>query len=175
MGQIYIFFLDCCGAYKNEIYARKRTHAKGREVPKKKRLHLLLRPHKQGKVLCGIQMSFENFWEGENWKVKKMPRVTAADCCLWLRSFFFLALRCCVICFLLFFVVPLFFIVLRLSMSFLFQIYLHLKLRTYSNRVQNFRIFAFLCFVWKIVSICTLLFCIIKRKRLCLSGFFVNC
>ena len=38
----------------------------------------------------------------------------------------------------------------------------------------EFSVFAFLSFVWKIVSICTLLFCIIKRKRLCLS-LLLNC
>lgn len=131
----------------------------------------------------------------KNWKVK-MPRVTAADYFFFLLLYFSPArgLRCCVICFLsrstrlccassLIFVF-FFFRVVDFNEHFLssalpavetlfFMISFHSKIVRRMSANCNFFFRRSLRHRIKIcVSICTLLFCIIKRKSL---RFLVNC
>ena len=99
MGQIYISLLLRSVTKKMRfIHANKPKYVrKRREVPKWEEFQLHLLPSMspffvlggEEKVLHGIPFRWSQEFptERRNWKVKKMLRVTAADCCLWLRCF----------------------------------------------------------------------------------------
>lgn len=124
---------------------------KGREVPKK--LHLLLPP---GKVLSII---LRILWRRRNSKVKK-----CLESLLLITLLFFLHTK--VLCHLFSPLLCFFHFRVVERVSFCFKHILALKLLYVFKSRTEFLISRF--FRWKIVSICTLLFCIIKRKRLCL-------
>lgn len=99
MGQIYISLL-LRSVTKNEIYTRKRSRSMCESKNKSQNeknfnftcclsLSPFFRLGREEKVLHGIPFRWSQEFPNErrNWKVKKMLRVTAADCCLWLRCF----------------------------------------------------------------------------------------